>query len=94
MVSKDQVVEAMSELDKALRENYPSSSLTDYVSESLTTIKKSNGVAFTGQLQYFFNHAPIVKTSDNLKFDDKTRKLWDKLFSLNELGNNLWGASL
>ncbi|WP_297816994.1 hypothetical protein [uncultured Lactobacillus sp.] len=94
MVSKTQVVEVMSELAQALIHDYPSSSLTEYVCESLTTIKKSNGVAFTGQLQYFFNHAPIVKTSDNLKFNEKTRKLWDKLFSLNELGNNLWGASL
>ncbi|CCI82468.1 hypothetical protein [Lactobacillus hominis] len=94
MVSKEKVVQVMSELDRALCEYYPSNSITQYVSESLQTIKNSNGVAFTGQLQYFLNHAPIVKISDNIEFNEKVQALWDKLFSMNELGNNLWGASL
>ncbi len=94
MVSKKEVVSVMSQLSSMLNKTNPNADLTNYVDQSLQTIKKSDGVAFTGQLQYFFNHAPIVKFSNNIKLTPEEQALWNKLFSLNELGNNLWGASL
>ncbi|WP_289700597.1 hypothetical protein [Lactobacillus taiwanensis] len=94
MVSKDVIISTMTELVDSLNKTNPSSEFTSFLTDSLTTIKSSNGVAFTGQLQYFFNRAPVVKFSDNITFIPEEEKLWDKLLSLNELGNNLWGASL
>ena len=94
MVSKDVIISTIPELVDSLNKTNPSSEFTSFLTDSLTTIKSSNGVAFTGQLQYFFNRAPVVKFSDNITFIPEEEKLWDKLLSLNELGNNLWGASL
>lgn len=94
MVSKDVIISTMTELVDSLNKTNPSSEFTSFLTDSLTTIKSSNGVAFTGQLQYFFNRAPVVKFSDNITFILEEEKLWDKLLFLNELGNNLWGASL
>ncbi|WP_278748990.1 hypothetical protein [Lactobacillus taiwanensis] len=94
MVSKDVIISTMTELVDSLNKTNPSSEFTSFLTDSLTTIKSSNGVAFTGQLQYFFNRAPVVKFSDNITFIPEEEKLWDKLLFLNELGNNLWGASL
>lgn len=56
----------------------------------LAIIKKSDGVAFTGQLQNFFNHAPIVKFLSKIEFSPIEQKWWDKLFSYKDLGNNLF----
>jgi hypothetical protein len=94
MVSKDVIISTMTELVDSLNKTNPSSEFTSFLTDSLTTIKSSNGVAFIGQLQYFFNRAPVVKFSDNITFILEEEKLWDKLLFLNELGNNLWGASL
>lgn len=94
MVSKDVIISTMTELVDSLNKTNPSSEFTSFLTDSLTTIKSSNGVAFTGQLQYFFNRAPVVKFSDNITFIPEEEKLWDKLLFLNELRNNLWGASL
>lgn len=94
MVSKDVIISTMTELVDSLNKTNPNSEFTSFLTNSLATIKSSNGVAFTGQLQYFFNRAPVVKFSNNITFTPEEEKLWDKLLSLNELGNNLWGASL
>lgn len=94
MVSKDTIIATMTDLVTSLNETNPSSEFTNFLADSLATIKSSNGVAFTGQLQYFFNRAPVVKFSDNITFTPEEEKLYHKLLSLNELGNNLWGASL
>lgn len=89
MVSKDVIISTIPELVDSLNKTNLSSEFTSFLTDSLTTIKSSNGVAFTGQLQYFFNRAPVVKFSDNITFIPEEEKLWDKLLSLNELGNNL-----
>lgn len=94
MVSKNVIISTIPELVDSLNKTNLSSEFTSFLTDSLTTIKSSNGVAFTGQLQYFFNRAPVVKFSDNITFIPEEEKLWDKLLSLNELGNNLWDASL
>ena len=94
LVSKDTIIATMTDLVNSLNETNPSSEFTNFLADSLATIKSSNGVAFTGQLQYFFNRAPVVKFSDNITFTPEEEKLYNKLLSLNELGNNLWGASL
>ena len=94
IVSKDTIIATMTDLVNSLNETNPSSEFTNFLADSLATIKSSNGVAFTGQLQYFFNRAPVVKFSDNITFTPEEEKLYHKLLSLNELGNNLWGASL
>ncbi|MEY8530512.1 hypothetical protein [Lactobacillus taiwanensis] len=89
MVSKNVIISTIPELVDSLNKTNLSSEFTSFLTDSLTTIKSSNGVAFTGQLQYFFNRAPVVKFSDNITFIPEEEKLWDKLLSLNELGNNL-----
>lgn len=89
MVSKDTIIATMTDLVNSLNETNPSSEFTNFLADSLATIKSSNGVAFTGQLQYFFNRAPVVKFSDNITFTPEEEKLYHKLLSLNELGNNL-----
>ena len=92
MVSKDEIITTMTRLTDLLNET--NSEFTNFLTDSLTTIKSSNGVAFTGQLQYFFNRVPVIKFSDNITFTPEEEKLYNKLLSLNELGNNLWSASL
>lgn len=92
MVSKDEIITILTEFVTLLNKTNPHSEFTNFLTDSLNTIKSSNGVAFTGQLQYFFNHAPVVKFSDNITFTSQEEKLWNKLLSLNELGNNLWGC--
>lgn len=54
MVSKDEIITIMSELVNSLNNTNPHSEFTNFLTDSLNTIKSSNGVAFTGQLQYFF----------------------------------------
>ena len=83
MVSKDEIITIMSELVNSLNNTNPHSEFTNFLTDSLNTIKSSN-----------FNHAPVVKFSDNITFTSQEEKLWNKLLSLNELENNLWGASL
>ena len=83
MVSKDVIISTIPELVDSLNKTNLSSEFTSFLTDSLTTIKSSNGVAFTGQLQYFFNRAPVVKFSDNITFIPEEEKLWDKLLSLN-----------
>ena len=94
MVSTDQILTIMTEFVNSLNKTNTHSEFTNFLTDSLNTIKSSNGVAFTGPLQYFFNHAPVVKFSDHITFTSQEEKLWNKLLSLNELGNNLWGTSL
>lgn len=59
MVSKDTVITTMTELLDSLNKTNPNSEFTDFLADSLNTIKASNGVAFTGQLQYFLI-APLL----------------------------------
>ncbi|BAN73235.1 hypothetical protein [Lacticaseibacillus casei] len=94
MVSKDEVVQAMERLNNALAESHPNSETARYVRQALKDLTKSDGVAFTGTLQTFFNMAPSIKVSDNFAFSETERELWDKVFSFKQLGNNLWGAHL
>ncbi len=94
MVTKKEVLTVMSRLYLSLVRRYPEAELTTYLTQTIKTLKKSDGVAFTGQYQYFLNHVPIVRSSDNLDFTKEEKDLWNKLMSLNELGNNLWAASL
>ena len=85
MVSKDTIIATMTDLVNSLNETNPSSEFTNFLADSLATIKSSNGVAFTGQLQYFFNRAPVVKFSDNITFTTEEENLYHKHLSLNEL---------
>ena len=94
VVSKDEVVQAMERLNNALAESHPNSETARYVRQALNDLKKSEGVAFTGTLQTFFNIAPSVKVSDSFAFSETETELWNKVFSFKQLGNNLWGASL
>ncbi len=50
MVSKDEIITILTEFVTLLN---PHSEFTNFLTDSLNTIKSSNGVAFTGQLQYF-----------------------------------------
>ncbi|OLS10657.1 hypothetical protein AUQ39_03225 [Lacticaseibacillus casei] len=94
MVSKDEVVQAMERLNTALAESHPNSDTARYVRQTLKNLTNSDGVAFTGTLQTFFNMAPSIKVSDNFAFSETEKALWDKVFSFKQLGSNLWGASL
>ena len=94
MVNKTEVVDTMQALVSELQKNHAQSETTSYVSETLQKLKKSDGVAFIGSLQLFFNQANIVKLSDNIQLNKEEKTLWRKLFAFNSLGNNLWGASL
>lgn len=94
VVSKDEVVQAMERLNNALAESHPNSETARYVRQALNDLRKSEGVAFTGTLQTFFNIAPSVKVSDSFAFSETETELWNKVFSFKQLGNNLWGASL
>ena len=78
MVSKDVIISTIPELVDSLNKTNLSSEFTSFLTDSLTTIKSSNGVAFTGQLQYFFNRAPVVKFSDNITFIPEEEKLWEQ----------------
>ena len=94
MVSKDVIITILTEFVTLLNKTNPHSQFTNLLTVSLYTLNSSNGGAFTGQLQYFFNHAPLVHLSDNLTFLRQEEILWNKRLSLYKLGNNLWGASL
>ncbi|QVI35988.1 hypothetical protein BVJ53_06730 [Lacticaseibacillus chiayiensis] len=94
MVSKDEVVHAMQNLNNALAASHPNSETARYVQQTLKDLIKSEGIAFTGTLQTFFNMAPSIKLSDSFAFNETEKGLWDKVFSFKQLGNNLWGASL
>lgn len=93
MESKNKVIESMEKLNAELEKSHKDSELAIYVSQVLKELKKSDGVAFTGVLQYFYNRAPIVRISDNVKFSTNEEALWNEVFSFVQLGNNLWGAS-
>jgi len=94
MVDKKTIINSMKELSLALNKYHGNSETAKYVSESLAELQKNEGVAFTGSLQYFLNRVPIVKLSDGIEFNDVEKKLWREVRSYNDLGNNLWGATL
>lgn len=94
MVDKKEIINSMKELSLALNKYHGNSETAKYVSESLAELQKNEGVAFTGSLQYFLNRVPIVKLSDGIEFNDVEKKLWREVRSYNDLGNNLWGATL
>ena len=45
MVSKDTIIATMTDLVNSLNETNPSSEFTNFLADSLATIKSSNGVA-------------------------------------------------
>jgi len=94
MVEKTAVIEAMSNLNAELNKNHADSQLAQYVNETLIELQKSEGVAFTGCLQYFLNRFPIVKLSEGIKFNETEKKMWHQVRSFTDLGNNLWGVRL
>ena len=94
MVNKTSVINSFSDLSLELDKRYRGTETVNLVNETLIELKKSEGVAFTGCLQYFFNKAPVIKLSENIKLNDQEKVSWKKVFSYNDLGNNLWGASL
>lgn len=94
MEDKTQVVNALNELSQSLNKYHEDSITAQFVNESLQEIQKSEAVAFTGALQYFFNKAPVVKLSDGIILNNEEKRLWREVFSYRALGNNLWGASL
>lgn len=94
MISKIEVTNTMQELSALLNENHPGSETSHFINETLKELQKSEGVAFTGCLQYFFNKAPVVKLSEGITLNKKEKAVWRKVFSFNSLGNNLWGVRL
>lgn len=94
MVSKEDVIKVMREFSSALNQYHKNTATSQFVHETLLELQKSEGVAFTGQLQYFFNRINIVKLSDNITYNDTEKASWKRLSAMNNLGNNLWGASL
>ncbi|ALB29342.1 hypothetical protein [Companilactobacillus heilongjiangensis] len=94
MVEKTQVIEAMQKFSQELNRVHGNSQTARFVSESLVELQKSEGMAFTGSLQYFLNRVPVVKLSDGIEFNEVEKKLWHEVRSFNDLGNNLWGARL
>lgn len=94
MVDKTSIINSFTDLSIELEKRYRGTETANFVNETLIELKKSEGVAFTGCLQYFFNKAPVIKLSENIKLNDQEKVSWRKAFSYNDLGNNLWGANL
>lgn len=93
MVEKAEILDVMNQLSHELNQSHGNSLTAQFVNESLVELKKSEGVAFTGAMQYFLNKAPVVKLSNGIKLNSKEKKLWHQALSFTNLGNNLWGAS-
>lgn len=94
MVNRDEVIKAMQDFSSVLNTYHSNSATAHFVSETLVDLKKKDGAAFTGSLQYFFNKVMVVKLSDNITFNDTEKVCWHKVSSFKQLGNNLWGAHL
>ncbi|CAJ1195963.1 hypothetical protein CPR19088_GLDEOEPO_02440 [Companilactobacillus paralimentarius] len=94
MVEKAEIIDVMKQLNQALNQAHTNSLTAQFVNESLVELQNSEGVAFTGAMQYFLNKAPVVKLSDGIKLNETEKKLWHQALSFNELGNNLWGANI
>ncbi|WP_125588258.1 hypothetical protein [Companilactobacillus jidongensis] len=94
MVNKGEVVQAMQNFSSALNKCHNNSATAQFVNDTLIDLKKKDGAAFTGALQYFFNKVMVVKLSDGIIFNETEKTCWHRVSSLNNLGNNLWGASL
>lgn len=94
MVTKSTIIGTMQKLNIALKISDESSELSLYINQTLEVLRKSEGVAFTGAFQQFLNKAPIVKSESNINFNDLETSLWEELFSMRQLGNNLWGLSI
>ncbi|WP_338216456.1 hypothetical protein [Companilactobacillus muriivasis] len=67
MVEKTQVIEAMQKFSQELNRVHGNSQTAQFVSENLVELQKSEGVAFTGSLQYFLNRVPVVKLLSLMK---------------------------
>lgn len=93
-VKKEDIVGVMEKLAAVLTANHSDSPTAKYVSEALIDLRKSDGVAFTGAVQQFFDRAQVVRISDHIVFTDEETELWDHLFAFKQLGNNLWGLSI
>ncbi|KRN96084.1 hypothetical protein [Companilactobacillus kimchiensis] len=94
MVDKNEVIKVMKSLSLEMNKQHKNSQTAQYVEETLVELEKSEGVAFTGTLQYFLNRAPVVKLSDSITFTEKEKALWHEVRSFNDLGNNLMGVGL
>lgn len=93
-VKKAYIVHIMEKLAALLTANHGDTPTAKYVNDTLIDLRKSDGVAFTGTLQQFFNRAQVVRLSEQIVFTDEETELWDELFAFKQLGNNLWGLSI
>ena len=80
----------MEKLIYELEKNHKNNDLTHYVKQTLKQLRKSDGVAFTGILQQFFNTGPVIKNSSSVQFNQVEKDCWTKIFSYQQLGNNLF----
>lgn len=92
--SRDKIIETMEKLNIELKKSNKLSDLSFYINQTLKELKKSEGVAFTSAYQVFLNTAPTKLWIEHITLTPTEKILWDELFSMNQLGNNNWGASV
>lgn len=87
---RENLLKAMQKLANELDKNHRDAEITQYVNQTLKQLKKSNGVAFTGVLQEFFNNGAVIKASSSASFNKIEEAIWTEVFSFQQLGNNLF----
>lgn len=85
MGKKERIVKAMQALRDELNRQHEGSAIAKYVAGTLTNLQHCEGVGFSGTLQDFFQHVPVVKLSEAIELSDAETKLWNQVFSYQEL---------
>lgn len=92
MDKQNAMVSALTELATALDKGRGNTPLTQLVHETLAAVTNGGGVGLTGAFQQFLNRAPVALTAEATPLDAAEQSAWDKVMSVKQLGNNLWGA--
>ncbi|MDO4670592.1 MAG: hypothetical protein Q4A67_03865 [Aerococcus sp.] len=93
-ITKEELLHTFTALTDALQKSHPDTPLVHYLVEIESELKKSEGVGFTGTWQQFLNKGKLVKSESDITFTEKEQKIWQTLYSYQELGNNIWGAGV
>lgn len=82
MEDKSRVIITMRKLSKEINKYHPNTETAKFVDDTLSSLQRSEGVAFTGCLQYFFNKISVVKFSEDITFNESEKNIGERFIPI------------
>ncbi|MDO4681000.1 MAG: hypothetical protein Q4A55_07125 [Aerococcus sp.] len=88
------VLDKMKALSNLASEHHAQTEIARFLNETASDLDQKSGVAFTEGFRYFLNHGKLVKSSSDVTFNTEEQQLWQELYDMQQVGNDLGGAGL